>query len=105
WTDLQLTSDTGAGQKIEDTLLSFENGERVTYNTYWKWRQQIEAGSGVLTAQEEALYLAHYTTLYGDAAQAQAAVEALRQSRQQQYDQLDQNVHGELLYAYGDMEF
>ena len=38
WTDLQLTADTGANTKVQDTLDSLSAARTREYQTYWKWR-------------------------------------------------------------------
>ena len=42
WTDLQLTAETGVGDKKEQILLNYENNRRTEYENYWKFRGMVE---------------------------------------------------------------
>ena len=44
WSDLSLTNETGAQQKIQDTIDSLQNLRTREYQTYWQFRTALANG-------------------------------------------------------------
>src|SRR5690606_20874748 len=115
WASLQLTSSTGAGDRVTSELLNYENGKRAEYDQYWQLRNALlrdpvtQAPTGLALTEDE---IAFYTARYADAYRADhpaatqpevdafvaGQLDALRAARFQTWQALDAD-YGQ----YGDM--
>ncbi|MGB3415081.1 MAG: calcium-binding protein [Mesorhizobium sp.] len=77
WTDLQLTGDTGAQDKINATLLGYELTQRGGYDTYWRLKQSADSDGHVTLSDAEKQYYLD-TLSPQDATAAIATLEASR---------------------------
>jgi len=97
WSDLQLTSETGAATKIANLIASFEAVRTSEYNSYWQYKNSLDAGGHVTLTTVENDYFTNYYTQLGQSqglsgsdltTYIQNALTTLRNSRQDQYDNL-----------------
>jgi Ca2+-binding RTX toxin-like protein len=95
WSDLQLTEDTGAELKIQETKDNYAAGKEAEYDAYWASRNTqpdpsvYDATFAVsLSAEEDTFYRDYYASQGLSSDEVDAAIATLENSRTQQYHTL-----------------